>query len=1182
MAQLIEPATKISTDRAVQVTDISASTNSHAPSAGIIDTSPSAPPLTPVSTPTPDTALPDQPSRRTLKSLDKRLGPLRFGNFNVTRVELKAMGAKVNGRTIHSANANIQTPDQAFLDGLSFNPASVEARVKSMETPDSGTVASLLYEIACKRSVDAPPLFVADDPLMFSSSMDRLNKLGNAAQKMDIHRVESFENHPVWVNKSKSYLLSGTGVGLQAYGIYSGFMGIMEAIKVGDTGEAAFNGGSIASEVGSLIIERGLTKGGEAMIRSGSVVFSRFSATSVGTVLSRGAGLFASAITLPFDVISAVNSFNAAAASQGKEAQDHYVSGGLSVAGAGISLVLGVAALAGFGSTAGPIGLAAAAVLIAGAEIYRAARVVDDIDDYIELTAHERLRSGWFAFTRKELDQDVMDRYKITKAFSDHSKQLEMSAKELLQGVYEQYVEYIVDGNFNVELKPVQIWRYQWDENAGEQPFKLDNEPVIVGSDDIIDARDGLPQNLKGSVKGNPGENKGVLWRLGDGNDQVVGIKDKPNLFSYREGAKTLTGGDKNDGFYFETTEAELNRKVRPVRTSVLDGGEGSDTLAFEGTRPAPDLRNNREAVDTLHLGYDVNLQTGKVALRNHEPALDELTVAQIESIENVSTLRRGASRITGSDKANRISANGDDHVAAGPGDDTIAIRGAVCRVDGGPGQDRYYIADTSARTTIIEDGEQSSLIEFDWPMERIQNWKIVDTSLVVSSLRGKDGELPEHVLSIENVYQQVDGQRQVKNSQLRFKTLDGYELMPILPARLTDSLSHDIECIVTVIGDPAPATDIVNSGDVVIAEQGSKHYFVSRTARHAYFIAPDGTPETSKTIHLDYKYVDISKIKISYEVVASEGVSGYTFLSYRNFNVWIELPSKILNITGVIRESQQEKTSTKNRPNIKIASIVCAHDIVLVMQDGESYRLTPPDIPYHEDAVNPGFKSRFANECLTPRHGRYRFIRPQPVKPHLLAATPQEVNFPPAPHSGIYVLQGQASFYDVYPVSNTTFRLSTPGAIAQISNASTWTIFSKKLTETVTRKDIYLDANNLKIGSTIVQLPSLDHAGPIDSISVATSSGNIYKIELIFETLQLYVVDAQGYSSVDALLADISKHRERDELTVNIVVKNISFMSLVDGTVYYNSTSNYWGVDTDPTHRIKPEDLVIEPIKND
>lgn len=273
----------------------------------------------------------------------------------------------------------------------------MQSRLQAVDFPDNDMAALLFYEIACKRSVDAGPLFVSDTPLVSGSAMDRLNKLGKAAQKLEIHRADTFEHAPGWINKTKSYLMSGAGVGMQAFGIYSGYMALTDAIKKGEALEMLYYGGSIAAELGSLIIERGLARTGQAMLTQGSNVLRGFALTSIGKYMSRGAGLFASAITLPFDIVDAIKSFNAAAASSGKEAQDHYFSAALSVAGAGISLVLGVAALAGFGSVAGPLGLAAAALLISGSLIYQAARVVDQIDDYIELTTLERLRSGWFA-----------------------------------------------------------------------------------------------------------------------------------------------------------------------------------------------------------------------------------------------------------------------------------------------------------------------------------------------------------------------------------------------------------------------------------------------------------------------------------------------------------------------------------------------------------------------------------------------------------------------------------------------------------------------------------------------------------------------------------------------------------------------------------------------------------------
>ena len=1177
MAKLIEPAMETSTHLPMQVTAISASANSHAPPAGQIDTSPSAPPLTPGPTdvidtspsappltPAPDAVTANSSSADTLASLDKKLGPLRFGESTISRVELSKLGAKIAGQDISAANTNFKKPYQDFLDALSIDPAKVMARDISANPADSGKVTTFIFELACLRSENAPRLMAADKSITPGSPTDRFARLADAAQKIDIHPADV--PLPPWVNKN----LSRFGVGMQAYGIYSGMRGIRDAVDAGEWLDAGINAGGIASEAGSLIVERGLSKVGIKMLVGGGTAFNGYCATSVGKTLSRGAGLFASVLTLPFDIYGAVSSFQAAAGKQGKAAQDDYVSGAMNVTSAILSLSLGAAALAGFGSVAGPVGLAAAAILIVGGEIYRAARIVDDIDDYVELDFGERMLAGLLAFFRQEVQKDVMDRFKINKTLSDYTAQLELSAKTLLEGPYKEELEYIVNGGFDVTLKTIKIWHYQWDENAGEEPYKLDTEPAIVETDDIILARDGLPSNLKGSVKGSGGENKGILWRLGDGDDQVYAPKDKPNIFVYRNGVKKLVGGDKNDSFYFETTEAELNRPVQPARTSVLDGFEGSDTLAFEGSRPR---------ADTLHVGYDVNLQTGKVALRHEDRAKDDILIAEFTSIENISTLRKGSSRVTGDDKANQISANGYDHIDAGPGDDTIAIRGWDARVDGGPGTDRYYIADTNARVSLVEDGEQASLIEFGWPMERIQSWRIIDTSLVIRSLRDTDGELPQHALTVENIYEHVDGLRRVKNNRLQFRTQDGYQLVPILPAQLPDSLDYDVECEATG-GPPAPAPYITNSGAVVIAKRDSPHYFVSRDGRRVNFIAEANTPETSVAVYLDYKDEEIDEIKVSYTVEAETGISGYTFLKYSNFNIWIFLPSKIVNLTGIIREKQQRHIAAYMNSGIRIAGIHCAHDVVLVMQDGKSYRLVPPNISYREDATNPGYKSRSTRECLKLRHGHYRFLNPVRIKPYLLAASPQKVNFPPPPHKGIYVVHGQASTYDVYPLSNTLFSLSTPGAIAQTSNASTWTLFSTQLTETVTRNEIHLTSEKLKVGSAAILLPSVDHPGPVDSISVATSSGNIYSVELLFEVLQLYLINARGYASIDALLIDIRAHRQREELAAKIVVEHIGFSPRIDGTVYYNSTDDYWGIDTDPDYRIAPQALFIQPIQ--
>jgi hypothetical protein len=1153
MSKLITPPLHIADVSLIEVTPINTSANPHAPQAGMLNSA----------TPPADA---DAPWRRTLKSLDKHFGPLRIGEVMASRVELLAMGVTVNGQPISPANAAMQRADQAFINGLNFDADHVQARLKSADIADSGVAAMLFYEIACKRSVDAAPLFVSTTAIDPGSAMDRLNQLGKAIQKLDIHRVDGLENAPGWISQNKSYLMSGAGVGMQAFGIYSGYKAMIDAIKAGDTLEAVFQGGSIAAEVGSLIIEQGLTRTGEAMLRNGGTALKYFPLTSVGKYMSRGAGMFASAITLPFDIADAIKSFNAAAATQGKVAQDHYVSGGLSVAGAGISLVLGVAALAGFGSVAGPVGLVAAGLLIAASMIYQAARVVDDIDDYIELTAHERLRSGWFAFTGKELDKEVMDRFKLAKGFSDHQTQLELSARDMLEGAYKHSIESVFNGAFRVELKAVELWRYQWDESAGEQPYKLDSQAVIVGGDDVVDASNGLPANLKGKVSGSAGDDKGVFWRLGDGNDRVIGVKGKPNLFTYRDDHKALTGGDKNDAFYQEVTEQTLNRTSKPVHLNVLDGGAGADTLAFEGTRPR---------TDTRHIGHDINLHSGRVALRRLDPAVDAVEVAQLTSIENVSTLRQGTSRVTGNDESNRISANGYDRISAGGGDDTIVVYGFNCRVEGGSGADRYYIANTNARTTLLDDGEQPSLIEFGWPADVIQRWEIIGTSLVVSSLRGEDGNDPEHVLTLENVYQWTDGKRQLKNDQFTFKTQDGYELLAQLPRRLEDASNQEIRPAVAVIGKPAPAGQIVNGGTVEIAEQGLKRHFVSRTDRQVEFVARRNTAETARCVYLEFNDADIVDVLLTYDVQVRKGVSGTTHLYYQDITLSVLLPSKVLTFKGIV-QTVSAATGYSGRNSLKVTTPRLQQNVVLILQDQVSYRLQVPEMDYEDDVKNPGTRVRSTRSFLRRRIGNYRFVRPlADVKPQL-TAQPSRITIETGSHTGIYVLEGQSSTYDVHLASNSIIRLSTPGAEAKTADASIWNLYTRTLKENVAREDIKLQGSRLRIASVTIELPEITDDAPVESISVVTSSGNVYEVSLLFEVLQLYVMDARGYASVEALMVDIDAHQKRNELAGKVHVTNIGFAPGKSGTVFYNEVRKYWGLDSDPQARINPEDLVF------
>lgn len=104
------------------------------------------------------------------------------------------------------------------------------------------------------------------------------------------------------------------GTGLQAFGIYSGLRGLQDAIARKDHGEVVFNSLSTSAEVTSLAVEVAVTKQAKYMIDAGQKAYGDFAKTSFGVRLGRSAGLIASALTLPFDVMSAIKSFNSAAA----------------------------------------------------------------------------------------------------------------------------------------------------------------------------------------------------------------------------------------------------------------------------------------------------------------------------------------------------------------------------------------------------------------------------------------------------------------------------------------------------------------------------------------------------------------------------------------------------------------------------------------------------------------------------------------------------------------------------------------------------------------------------------------------------------------------------------------------------------------------------------------------------
>lgn len=1040
-----------------------------------------------------DAATPkDQPARpaskreRVLRALDQFYGPLTIGQFTVSRLELHLMNATVHGQPLDIGNTNFRRPPQAFIDGLGLNAADVESRIWASGTVGDYTIPTLLFEIATHRSpASAPLLFEAQD-----THTQKIDRLLQAAQKLDIRDTRLPENVPGWVNKQKSKVVNSMGVGLQAFGIYSGLMGISDAIKRSDRTEALISVGAVVSELGSLIIERGLVKTAQELIEGGARIYQGFARTHFGLYLSRAAGLIAGVLTLPFDLYFAIKALNDASRTTGKQALDHYVAAGMNLAGAALTLILGTAALAGF-AHAGPLGIAAAAILIAGSQIYSAVRQVDDIDDYIELSVDERLVTGFLAFLNQSPPQRIEDRYTLAVATDQHAKMLNHRARKWLDGQMKDSVEAIVNGKFEAGLKATQVFWFEQDAQGRDTtPSRETRLPSVEDGDDTIDARNGIPSDLSGVVKGADGESKATLWLLGGGKDNVIGVEKKPNHFSYGTGIKHLTGGEKDDHFLFEGGVQALKAPLKAQVENHLLGLPGNDTLVFQGHLESRDV--------TIHTGFEIDLENGRISLLSDNDAIPPKAHTMIDSIENVETLAGASNTVKGSAGANRIVSRGRDRIDAGDGDDTIYLMGGYGRVAGGAGKDQYYVAHKSGTVTITEDPLEESVIIMDWPFEGIQKWSIEDTSLVVSSRCGKDGEWPDRTLIIKDIYKTVGDKRLFQEQKLRFLTQDGFQLAPDFPGELEGVDKHTIEVLILAKGRQ-PAPRIINSPEYTVSSGKSSHYFIDRDLSETVLKFTIGD-DALNTFHIDCDSDELKNAQARYTVQVDTQHSN-DYLTYSDFNLQLHFNHKTVSFENLVTPASNTYTNISGT-SYMVKGLVLKQGLNITLRNGVSYRIAPPPRRYFDDVKNPGIKTLDGQHMLKKRTGHYLLLTPQDSRAIVLAPHPQRVEIPAHAQNTVTLLEGKGSTYHVHFHADAVLRIATPGAVTKTSNASTWHLYSRYLDPSL----IKLSGKKLLIGRTIIHLPEYrNEETPVEEIFVITSSGEMYAVDLIFEQVYRY-----------------------------------------------------------------------------
>ncbi|WP_157659530.1 hypothetical protein [Burkholderia ubonensis] len=1066
------------------------------------------------STQAPQTAggLRQQDTRRRLADSDQRQGSMSFGNSSVSLIELHDMGATIDGKSIGVKSANVNQIGKSFIDKLQFNAAALDTYMKSVSPERADQVLTLLYEMASEKSPSAEPVLSDVAASRTSSSpVAQLDKLLNKMLVLKAKAAEPPPPGPKWVDRGKSAAAFRAGNSLQLYSIYAGVMGIRTSLQKGEFTDAAIDGAAIGAEVTSLLFEKGLEKTGQAILNNGEKIFNGFARTRVGMTLSRGAGLFANVFTLPFDIYGAVKSFNAAQNSSGKEVQDHYVAAAFNVTGATFSLLLGTSALAGF-SSSGPIGIAAAAVLIVGAQVYSAARQVDDIDDYIELSSHERLRSGWFAFTGQAFDESVMDRFKVAKATSMYSEQLKNDAEQILYGEAGRAIEVVVNGNFDVQLTPVKHWKHQWDEHKGELPYIEVKETTVRERDDVVDAAKGLDKTMPGAVfKSNRSKStiggdtdvvdgNAIFWRLGSGNDQVTGAKDAPNLFEYGAGRKTLVGGEKDDIFSDQNAAARLKEKNSPNTGGVLNGGDGNDTLSLLGK------------VDPyshyLYSGYDVDLKNGKLGLRSNSSGDAVTPHMTLTSIEHVETLEGASSRVTGTDAANRITLQGaNDSVDAGAGNDVISITGRHATVNGGQGEDHYEIAQGRGTVEIIEDGKDVSHIVVGWNMESIQSWRVEGNDLVVESLRGVDGELPGREIRVANVYSKENGKRILKNEKLVFQTWDGYTVVPDLPPEFNDEQSREVKAVIHHYANGKPSPKIVSDGELPVSIENSS-YLLKRGSTSTVLDVEKSKKGDPSTVYLDYDSSEIDKVEVNYDVQSKVG-RGFTYLEYGEANLTLHFKDgkkvTLKNFAG-----NRAGNGSNVGGSIVASGFEMNRELVLTMRDGTSYRVQTPRHSYFDDRNQPGKKVVNGWGSLKLRNGAYTFYDPRvtqmpsetapaPEAKPKLAATPQPHKIPDPENDKKYRLEGSALEYDIVLNGGEEVTLLTPGAQDGTSKASIWNLHTENLGD-VKEGDIRFEGGGLWIGNVkVIYPPDDDPDKGLEEIRIVTRSG-MYQADLSAE----------------------------------------------------------------------------------
>jgi len=1105
-----------------------------------------------------------------LKMLDDLFGPFQIGSYTVTRRALDALGATIDGQPLTGHNTQFRRPSRSFVNALQLSYPAIEKRMKVSTFGDDYLLPSFLFELASLRPATGTPVLREDIATSVEDSgyAKKMARLLSSVQSLDLHLAYSSKrSNPSWLI-IKKHSVVGASVGIQAFGIFMGIRGIYDAVKMNNQKEVIFNSIGIGTEVVSIITDVAVTKAGQLMIEAGNGALKDFIKTRVGIRLGRSGGLIGGIFTLPFDVVSAVREFNSASNKTGKEAMDHYVSGGLNIASAAMTVILGSAAMAGF-SFAGPVGLAAGALMAIGSQVYGAVRMVDEIDDYIELTVEERWRTGWFSFVPlMDIDQDIENRYELAKAKIETAKRMQASANQILNQTQKDTIEAVVHGRYEDRLKKRRkLVKHWW----GVETMPIDYVPEVVGLDDTIDARDGVTAKTPGAVLGTQGETKGILWLIGSGKDTITGVAEKPNTFYYAQGIKNLTGGNKDDRFIALNAADDLARYSESSEFSRLKGGAGNDTLILDGNQAHP----------IAGRGYNIDLAAGTLQIYTPHPdpsVVDGETYScktLLESIENVQTLQDGRSIVTGTAAPNVITSRGADTINAGDGDDWVYLYKANAMAFGESGVDSYHVELAEGTVTISEDGVDESKISLGWRRDQIEKWEVDRYRLSIEvSFDFHYGRRSR--IFIDNVYKKIDGRRVLCNDKFTIITRDGYHLKPDLPATIEHDNRVKIKTEEITPGRPEPTT-IVHTAVCNVPTRQNTHYYVQRYNPHTQFITgsfPDSNYGTR--IFLDYDYAEMTSAHVAF--ATTPAILNNEAADKDKINVSCDFlfyfGKSLLQIAGVGQYSE----TTLDAALKNLAASVSTHGYKLVFRDGISHTLVlekeyavPPAHYKHSVVANTLTSHNLRLPLRTHDNAVFEIPETSAVK---LDHGSSCVGFRPLTEQvAIENIAGAGATYTMHLRENRVIRISTPGGLAtakvRLNNSSTWQIDATQI------KDfkIVLSANQLYIGTATLHLPEYGPDDLIDQIFVIGPKGVVHTVDLTFDRVYIDSLDARFFEPpiMEDLPEEFSALAQRE-----LYVRNIALSDGTRGRLKYNLANRKWILDSNKSREITYSQLEV------